>query len=653
MINGKKLVALCTSRVYDPQIHGYIERLNKKLRAEDCSLLVFAINSDIYWEEDRQAAERYVFNLLPYDSLDAVIIMDEKIKSHKIANKILDASHKHNVPVIIADGTYEGASCITFDYEKGFEQIVRHVIEDHHIKHPLIMAGQPDNDFSNSRIEVFKNVLKENGIDFNDSMISYGYFWADPCKLAMTEVLKRESLPDAIICANDIMAITVSEMLLDAGYRIPEDVLVSGFDGYDGIYFNSPKISSVSCDIIHLAEATLEVVLEAIKDKGVHDRSIVPVLIPNESCGCPEHSEHPQLLSNWFKESFARTNDDNRVLKRLSAFMQTSSSPGEMVSHLNCYKTCDTLVVVDRKIFDIESNYFTDAELDKKKKDLVPIFDYDNTEKYENSAFELPEESDDSTEDVLTPATRDRILELTESGYPLIFNALDFMGKPFGFVCYYFNDNLISNYTNTINATNAIGTGIGGYVIIQYQKALREQMDEMYLRDSLTGLYNRIGFKEEFDKILENKKYENTKITVIMSDMDGLKYINDNYGHAEGDNAIFMVAKAISESVPENSLSTRIGGDELFSVVIGDADIDSVIENISKYLRKYNAKSGKPYRISTSCGYVQGVLNKDFDIAEAMKIADKMMYVEKTKKHLPYRSRASRDVLSKGRSRSK
>ena len=79
MINGKKLVALCTSRIYDPQIHGYIERLNKRLRADDYSLLVFAINSDIYWEEDRPAAEKYVFDLLPYDYLDAVIIMNEKI----------------------------------------------------------------------------------------------------------------------------------------------------------------------------------------------------------------------------------------------------------------------------------------------------------------------------------------------------------------------------------------------------------------------------------------------------------------------------------------------------------------------------------------------------------------------------------------------
>ena len=102
MINGKKIVALCTSRIYDPQIHGYIVKLNERLRAEDCTLLIFAINSDIYWEENRPAAEKYVFDLIPYNYIDAVIIMNEKIKSRKIAEKIIKKSNEHDVPVIIS-----------------------------------------------------------------------------------------------------------------------------------------------------------------------------------------------------------------------------------------------------------------------------------------------------------------------------------------------------------------------------------------------------------------------------------------------------------------------------------------------------------------------------------------------------------------------
>ncbi|MBO5608864.1 MAG: GGDEF domain-containing protein [Eubacterium sp.] len=632
MINGKKLVALCTSRIYDPQIHGYIERLNKRLRADNYSLLVFAINSDIYWEEDRPAAEKYVFDLLPYDYLDAVIIMNEKIKSHKIAQKVINASLSHDIPVIIADGNYENVSCINFDYEKGFEQIARHVIETHGVRKPHMMAGQPDNEFSNRRIEVFKKVLSDNGITFDNSMLSYGYFWADPCTEATDELLKRDELPEAIICANDVMAITVSEMLIDAGYRIPEDIIVSGFDGYDEIYFTDPKIASVSCDIILLADSTADAVLESINDRGIHHKDIVPVLIPNESCGCPECNQHPQILKNWFRESFARHNDDNRVLKRLGAFMQTSSTIGEMVSHLDCYKTDNILTAVDRRIFDEESNYFTNEDTDDNPSVFAVIFDSDHPENFKNDTFKLGYSRGKACGNILAPQLRDRILELMESGYPLIFNALDYMGKAFGFVCYYFRDYNISNYTNTMNATNTIGNGIGGYINLRYQRSILEKMDEMYLRDSLTGIYNRIGFRKTFDELIENGTYKDEPVIVIMSDMDGLKYINDNFGHIEGDSAIVTVANALSNSLPEGSIPSRIGGDELFAVVFGKTDPNNIIEKINAFLELYNAASGKPYKVSTSCGYIQTTLSEDFDISQALKQADEIMYKEKKRK---------------------
>jgi diguanylate cyclase (GGDEF)-like protein len=206
------------------------------------------------------------------------------------------------------------------------------------------------------------------------------------------------------------------------------------------------------------------------------------------------------------------------------------------------------------------------------------------------------------------------------------------MGKAFGFVCYYFRDYNISNYTNTMNATNTIGNGIGGYINLRYQRSILEKMDEMYLRDSLTGIYNRIGFRKTFDELIENGTYKDEPVTVIMSDMDGLKYINDNFGHIEGDSAIVTVANALSNSLPEGSIPSRIGGDELFAVVFGKTDPNNIIEKINAFLELYNAASGKPYKVSTSCGYIQNTLSKDFDISQALKQADEIMYKEKKRK---------------------
>ena len=632
MACGKKLIALCTSRVYDPQIHGFIVKVNEKLKDKGYSLLVFAINSDIYWEEDRPATEKYVFDLIPYDSVEAVVIMDERIKSHKIANKIISTSKKHNVPVIVADGRYDGTTCINYDYEKGFELVVRHVIEHHKVKRPHMMAGHKNNEFSDRRIDVFKKVLEENGIPFDDTMVSHGDFWADPCRVATQALLEREVLPDAIICANDVMAITVSEMLLDAGYKVPDDVIVTGFDGYDGIFFTSPKITTAACNTLQLADATAEQILETVKQKDIcHDRKIMPVFMANESCGCPEHTEHPIILRNWFKESFARHNDDNRVLHMMTSAMQTSKDLTELSANLKSYKTDSLLCVVDKRCFDNDINYFTE-QVENTKKEFILLYDSENPQNVpENITYEGL--SEEIAEDILEPAIHDRILELTESGYPLIFNALDYMNRPFGFVCYYFRDYLISNYSNAMGVTNAISIGIGGYINIQYQSMLLEKMDEMYRHDPLTGLYNRIGFMNIFNVLRKKPENKNKPITVLMSDLDGLKYINDNFGHADGDSSIAAVAKALFNATPENSLSTRFGGDEVFSVIIGECDPDEIIRIIDKYLEEYNKKVQKPYTVTTSSGYLTSVLDDDFDFNAVLKAADEEMYKIKNQKY--------------------
>ncbi len=634
MVGGKKLVALCTSRIYEPEAHGYVIRLNERLKAEGYAVLIFAINSDIYWEEDRLATERYVFELIPYRDIDAVVIMDEKIKSHKIANKIIGRAKEYDLPVVIADGHYEGVSCIGYDYERGFEQVVRHVIEHHKVKRPHMMAGHVGNEFSDKRIDVFRKVIEENGFTFDDSMISHGDFWADPCRIATEELLKREVLPDAVICANDIMAITVVEMLTERGIRVPEDIIVTGFDGYDEIYFTSPKITTASNDILLLADTTADLVIRMADNKGkTYHEVITPVFHANQSCGCPEHAENPWILRNRFKESFARLNDDNRVLQLVASSMQSSATPGELVSHIESYKTAGTVTVIDRKCFDEDINYFTDKDVMDLKKEFVMIYDSDHPEDYKEDTFDISAVYDDYVEDVLTPSVRDRIIELTGSGYPLIFNSLDYMNRPFGFECFCFLDYLISNYTNTMGVTNAISLGIGGFVNSRYQRTLLRKINEMYRHDPLTGLYNRVGFQNALNARLRNPNYHDRPVTVIMSDLDGLKYINDNYGHGEGDNAILTTAKALFDSMPETSLSTRFGGDEVFSVVFGECDPDKIISDINSYLEEYNRTSGKPYKVSTSCGYMITMFNDDFDITKAVKEADEQMYKAKNRKY--------------------
>ena len=633
MINGKRLLALCTSRIYDPQIHGFIKNLNETLKKENCALLVFTINSDIYWDESLRPAETFIYDLMPYDDLDCVMIMDEKIKSHTISSDIIRRSKENNVPVVIIDGKYEGTTCINFDYAQGFEAMVRHIIEDHHAKDPHMMAGLPHNYFSDQRIEIFKKVLAENNIPFDDSRISYGDFWADPTIEATLKLLMRDHIPDAVICANDIMALNVRDVLKSAGYSIPKDVIVSGFDGFDEIFFSTPKISSVSCDTIHLSEAAAEAVKKIINGEPVSDEYIVPYLMPNESCGCPDKTWHDQTILSRFNDSFYRHQDDVRILYNISSSMETSLTIWDMAASIHNHKTKNIINVVDWNIFNTETNYFITPRTGKMN--LHILNDADFAEEHRFTREPLPrklfnDKTVNDKESVFSGNFRDRMIELLDTGFPLIFIALDYINKPMGFTCFFFKDYMITNYSKAASITTAINMGIGGFVNMQYQRYLLNKMDVMYTHDPLTGLYNRIGFNVMFDKALNENKGK--PATVIMSDLDGLKYINDNFGHAEGDRAIAEVASALVEACPDYALSARFGGDEIFSVIIGDCDSAAIIKKIDDILVEFNKNADLPYEVMTSSGAFNTVLDDSFNIIDAIKVADKEMYQVKDAK---------------------
>jgi DNA-binding LacI/PurR family transcriptional regulator len=94
------------------------------------------------------------------------------------------------------------------------------------------MGGFRDNVFSEERKQIFRKVIEEYGIAFDEEkMCSYGDFWAMPARKATEEIIASGDIPDAIICANDYMAINVCDVMKNHGYSVPEDVIITGLTG--------------------------------------------------------------------------------------------------------------------------------------------------------------------------------------------------------------------------------------------------------------------------------------------------------------------------------------------------------------------------------------------------------------------------------------
>ncbi len=148
--------------------------------------------------------------------------------------------------------------------------------------------------------------------------------------------------------------------------------------------------------------------------------------------------------------------------------------------------------------------------------------------------------------------------------------------------------------------------------------------------DDLTGLLRRESFYELFEHILELSKRTDKVFSLVYIDMDGLKFINDNYGHNYGDEALKILSNTLKSSMRASDISARLGGDE-FAVLLNDtSDPEKFVKRVKDSLEKKLIPEIN-LKISVSFGYYV-YDGEQTNIKEIIEIADKRMYEDKRKK---------------------
>lgn len=172
----------------------------------------------------------------------------------------------------------------------------------------------------------------------------------------------------------------------------------------------------------------------------------------------------------------------------------------------------------------------------------------------------------------------------------------------------------------------------------------RMQMEirNLSLRDELTGLYNRRGFLALAEQQLKLAERSSRDLLLIFADVDGLKYINDTFGHREGDHVIKNAAAVLRKTFRRSDIIARIGGDE-FTVLAVDAsreDGHGMIEVLRQNITMRNELSEDPYNLSLSVGLAAFEPSITHSIEELMSRADIALYDQK-------KLRRSRSVSSR------
>lgn len=168
------------------------------------------------------------------------------------------------------------------------------------------------------------------------------------------------------------------------------------------------------------------------------------------------------------------------------------------------------------------------------------------------------------------------------------------------------------------------------------RKRLEERLRLSSITDELTGLYNRRGFLEMGERMLKAALRLNKGIFLIFIDLNGLKLINDTYGHQAGDMALRGLAKVLKSIFRETDIVARIGGDEFILLAMESEETmkpESVIRRIEEAVALKNQDHELPFDISVSIGVTRWNPGSDLRIEDLIAEADRLMYLDKAKKY--------------------
>lgn len=637
-IKTMKKIAVFTSHVYEPMCGLTQKGINAAALELGVKVIYFASFSDSYTGRSYDKYSKYdlgdcvSFDIPDLNDFDGIIristYLSPTVKEH--LGQILSKTDKPIINIGILDPDYRNIVC---DDKLSFKEIVDHVIEEHNCRDIYHIAGIPEKLFAKKRQEAYKESLIEHGIGYDESKVYVGNLWRDCGEGALEYILedckkKGKKLPDAVVCANDYSAVGFVTACRNKGIRVPEDLIVTGFDGVDDAINGFPTITTSRQPFYSSGYEAVKALTEQFEGKELPENILIPAdFLKNQSCGCvPLSADNILDIRDVYLKRLRKTTD---IAQSTTNLMLSVAEAGSLTEFFDAVKKnakwnsgfknmllCLAPGWDQQRI--VGEDYSTTDE------DMTIVTGYLGDEDVPVQTFRK--------KNILPP----KLLEDPNPYYIYTIHHLQY------YMGYLIVSSDIDYHEQEMQQSWLVDLGM----IFENRRIQRDlqstvnRLEFLYTKDMLTGLYNRYGVEKFFGKFFDECLENGTGLAVMIVDMDGLKQINDNFGHYEGDYAIKAIASALSSASGYDEICVRSGGDE-FVIVAKNYDhlrAADFIRKVRDYITDKVRSENKHFDVVISAGIhianpAMDVKEKQLDeyqlFADYLKIADQSMYDEK------------------------
>lgn len=628
----KKKIAVFTTGWCAEILSQFLAGMKEALRSENTDLFLFLCYPTFVDTNAIKTGEMNIYNLPDLHDFDGAVIFASGLDFNDRVDMIIARCREAGIPVILQGSRREGVSYVGSDNTCATKNLIDHLRNKHGIKTLSFFAGTKDSFDSELRLNAVREYLREN--DCEDSLIEV--FYTNWENAAVTRHINdlcdaKATIPDAIVCANDGLAMEACITLNKNGYDVPGNVLVTGFDYVDYGQVFYPSIASVDQCFTEMGATAAKLWKELVEGAEPGSEEIIQCkFVPGESCNCTEYRKSDRLRRQRGREAFsnrAMTTYFNRKLDIIDSTVLSCTSYPEFKEKVRTlfinnhdYEGDSFHILLEPdfglSIYDPEIRFNTD----RYSKQMEVLYSTEDGIPFEEELFDSRK---------LVPG-----YTCSEENHLYVFLPLHEGDTAYGYIVFRdcidkVNNRFLHDYENRM-----------GLVFDKFRHALamdqiNKRLINLMRKDPLTNVNNRMALDDK-EKSLQAQinSDPNVRFAVVLFDVNSLKLINDSLGHEAGDAYLVRACHLICD-VFKHSPVFRMGGDEFLTVLAGED-----FENREMLIKKIN-ESMSPYSdimplpddyVSIAVGIADFDPDNDISVYDVIRRADDMMYMDKTAK---------------------